>query len=513
MPGSWFGQAAATPANRLLSASLIFVCGIALASYAPAELAKRELLWLGAMSAAAVLLAWLWPKPKCRYALAALFLLATAAWRYSLTFPVASDQALWMHNGNKVGLVGRVAAEPIVSQKDQRLEIEAEELIDPEKKAVAGRLLAVTVLNPEFAYGDRVRLSCLIQAPQPVETFAYDRYLAKEGIYSVCYRPVIAAIGQADLSWTQRVTAGILAIKDSARKQLERSLPEPQAGLVKGMVLGDQRGIGKEVQDDFSRSGLSHVVAISGMNMTILAAMFVELFLLFGLSRRPAVVGAGLALWLYTALIGWPPSAVRAVILSSLFLLAILAGRLNDLPRALALAAAGMLLVSPRLLRDDLGFALSFLAFLGVAYFVPVFDRIPWWPKSVLPQIRELIWLTLAAQVLVWPLLAVSFGQVSLIAPLANVLVVWTLPLIMLIALVALPLAAIWPLAGKGLLLLPGWLAGFAAAVAHLMSKPAWAAVTVGRLSVVCLVAYYATVMWLYLWWNKREGSEASSSL
>jgi len=504
----WLNQAAATPANRLLSASIIFVVGIAIFSYVPNWLAQQEFWWLGIMVATIILLFSLWPQLKCRYVLTALFLLALAGWRYSLSFPVQSDGALWLYNEQKIELVGRIAEEPVVSPKDQRLIVEAEQLVNPEKKPIQGRFLAVTNLIPEHVYGEKIKVACQLKTPKPVENFAYDRYLAKDNIYSLCYQPLIIDTGQTDLPWTKRIMAKILAIKNQARQQIERSLPEPQASLVKGMVLGDARGISEDTQSDFSRSGLSHVVAISGMNMTILAGIFVELFLMLGFSRRPAVVGAGLVLWLYTCLIGWPASAVRAVILSSLFLLAIFVGRLNDLPRALALAAAVMLLASPRLLRDDLGFALSFLAFFGVAYFVPFFDRFKFWPKSFLPTIRELIFLTLAAQVLVWPLLAVSFGQVSLIAPLANVLVVWTLPLIMLITLLGLPLAIIWPLAGKGLLLLPGWLAGFSAMVAHYLGRPAWAVIGVSHLSTGLIIMYYSLIFGLYYRWKRYVDSQ-----
>ncbi len=508
-----FGRAVATPANRLLSACLVFVSGIACASYAPEPLAKNEPMWFAAMVAAAVLIVCFWPKPKCRYALGALFLLALAGWRYSLTFPAASDQALWRYNEKRVTLTGVVAKEPVVSQKDQRLVVEAAALVEPEKRSVKGAVLAVTGVNPPYAYGDRIKLSCRLQTPRPIEDFAYDRYLAKDGIFSVCYQPIADRVGRADLPWFGNFTSRVLAIKEWARRQIGRSLSEPQASLVKGMVLGDQRGISQEVQADFSRSGLSHIVAISGMNMTILTVLFVELFLLLGLSRRPAAATAAAALWLYTLLIGWPASAVRAVILSSLYLLAMIAGRLSDLARGLAFAAALMLLASPRMLRDDLGFALSFLAFLGVAYFVPLFNRIRWWPQSFLPQARELVWLTLAAQVLVWPLLAFSFGQVSLIAPLANVLVVWTLPLIMILALAALSLAALWLPLGQGTMLLAGWLSGFDAAVARLMSEPSWAAVTVGHLSASMILVYYSAVAWAYFRWQQVANRENEAVL
>ncbi|NTW22756.1 ComEC/Rec2 family competence protein [Candidatus Falkowbacteria bacterium] len=508
-----FGQIEPTPANLLLSASLVFVVGIAVFSYLPDWLASNEAIWLGVMSVVGVLASWLWARARCRYALAALFLLAFAGWRYSLTFPAGSEQSIWRYNEKRVVLTGTIGDEPVFSQKDQRLLIEVSYLLEPENKMVDGRVLAVTNLNPAFAYGNRVKLSCMLQTPRPIEDFAYDRYLAKDGVYSVCYQPLISVVGRSETSWLQRLRIQVFAVKDWARRQIGRALPEPQASLVKGMILGDQRGISREVQSDFSRSGLSHIVAISGMNMTILAALFVEFFLLAGLSRRPAVVIAGAALWLYTLLIGWPASAVRAVILSSLYLLAVFAGRLADLPRALALAAATMLLASPRMLRDDLGFSLSFLAFLGVAYFVPLFDRISWWPKSFLPKVRELIWLTLSAQILVWPLLAVTFGQVSLIAPLANLLVVWTLPLIMLIALVGLPLAAFWLPLGQGLLLLTGWLAGFDAAVARLMARPDWAVTNVSGLSGSAILSYYMFVAWLLFRLRKRMSAESENIL
>lgn len=484
-----------TRADQFLFFCLVFVAGIALASFLPAALAAAEGGWAVAALAAGLAAAWCRHRP--RWLLLGLALVCLAGWRYSLSFPAASAEALRRLNGQRATFVGVVAAEPVVSQAEQRLVLEAERTEAPLAGPASGRVLATVPASPAYSYGQRLKVSCKLAAPAPVQDFAYDRYLYKEGIYSLCYQPDLVSLGPAATGPKQR----LLEAKAGFRRLVEANLPASQANLVNGMVLGDQRAMDQELKDYFGRSGLSHVVAISGMNMTLLSILLLELLLVLALPRRPALAGAIALVWLYTLMVGAPASAVRAAVLSSLFLFATLCGRQGDLPRGLALAAALMLWANPRLLRDDLGFALSFLAFLGIAYFQPLYERLFGSFARSWPAARESLALTLSAQTLVWPLLLKSFGYLAWLAPLANFLALPALAPIMVLSLAAWLLSALPALAG-GLLLLAGLLAQYVNAVAVLLGRWSGAALVLPGLSFGLLALYYG---WLWRWWRTAQ--------
>jgi competence protein ComEC len=137
---------------------------------------------------------------------------------------------------------------------------------------------------------------------------------------------------------------------------------------------------------------------------------------------------------------------MRAGLMGFLVLWALKLGRINKITNSLVLAAAIMLLINPKLLRDDVGFQLSFLALAGLVYVYPIFEV--FWKKIKLPRLKgvsDALLITLAAQVFTLPVLAYNFSQISLIAPLANLAVLWVLPVLTVSILIALPLSCLIP--------------------------------------------------------------------
>ena len=223
-------------------------------------------------------------------------------------------------------------------------------------------------------------------------------------------------------------------------------MAEPEAGLARGIILGERADIDQKINDNFSRTGLTHLIAISGMNISILAVMAMSALIWLGLWRRQAFYATILFLIIYLVLIGLPASAVRAGIMGGLFLYALTIGRLNKISNSLVFAGALMILFNPKLLRDDVGFQLSFLAILGIIYVYPAlekrFEKIGW---TKFKAGRDVLNITLAAQIFTLPIIATNFSLISLIAPLANLLVLWTMPVVMVVVLTGLPLSFIFP--------------------------------------------------------------------
>jgi len=210
-------------------------------------------------------------------------------------------------------------------------------------------------------------------------------------------------------------------------------------------MLGDKRGIPDDLRLTFSRIGLSHVIAISGMHISILSVLVMGLLLSFGLPRKYAFYISTLFLIFYIILIGVPASAMRAGLMGFLVLWALNLGRLNKLINSIIFTAAVLLLINPKLLRSDIGFQLSFLAVLGIAYGHPIIET--WFEKIRLPKAkgaRNVFSLTMAAQIFTLPILMLNFSTISLIAPLANTLILWVLPFLLIATLAALGMSLLF---------------------------------------------------------------------
>ena len=245
-------------------------------------------------------------------------------------------------------------------------------------------------------------------------------------------------IGRVDGAWISSrpadrptVAGGMASVRRRLDRAIHDALPEPHAGLLSAILLGVRADIPAAVMQDLRDSGLIHLIAISGYNVTLLAIVIRRTAGL-ALGRRGIWIAIAL-LPLYAILVGGDPPVVRATIMAELVLLAWLLGRESDLLVSLAVTGAAMVLLDPDILFNP-GFQLSFVATAGLALLAPrIADRL-----SALPRVlAELIAITVSAQLLVTPLLVLHFGGISLVAIPANVLAVGFSPWVMLTGIVA----------------------------------------------------------------------------
>lgn len=220
---------------------------------------------------------------------------------------------------------------------------------------------------------------------------------------------------------------------------INSNLSPPQSGILSAILIGNKSQISRKWKEMLNRAGIRHVTAISGMHIVILSGILLWLGVNLGLYRGQAFYFAVGFLWLFILMIGFPPSAVRAGVMGSMFLFCEKIGRQKSSDRALLLTAAVMLIINPSLLRHSIGFQLSFLAVLGIIYLMPFFQKAlisfctePSSFQSSLKPIIGLVSMSLAAQVFVLPLLIYYFGQFSVISPITNLLVVPLLPALMI---------------------------------------------------------------------------------
>lgn len=413
--------------------------------------------------------------------------------------PIAAGD-LASYNGQKVTFIGRVCEEADVDYKSRRLTVCAQ-----------GQVLVTADLYPVYDYGNFIKISGELKTPPEIDGFDYGNYLARYDIYSVMYYPKIT-LAEGTLSAGQKVFRVFIRFKQSLKSLIDSGLPEPEAGLADAILLGYRRTVDREDLTIFSRVGLSHMIAISGSHITILSAMLINFLLAVGLSRPRALRLIFLFLFLYPLVTGLSASAVRSAIMGGLSFLAVYYGRGSVMTNALMFSGALMLLNNPRLLRDDIGFQLSFLAVLGIIYIYPLisqlYERRLAGParnnrgRKILKNILDTVNLTLVSQLITLPILLINFQQFSVISPLANVLVIWTFaPLLgaLIISLIATaffpPLAALWFLPDylllKFIFIVSGWLAA-----------PSWAAMPFTRGNWYQGAIYYAGLLIAVIFWR-----------
>src|SRR4051794_40545296 len=221
---------------------------------------------------------------------------------------------------------------------------------------------------------------------------------------------------------TGRVREGPAGVVDAARRRAERALaaglPPAQAALARGMVLGQDEALDDRTRADFRASGLSHLLAASGQNVTLLALLATAGLALLGVGLRGRLAGALALVAAYVPLAGAGPSIERAGVMGAAGLVAALAGRPGSRAYALLLAAAATIALNPRA-PADVGWQLSFAAVVAIALLAPRWrDRLV--GRRVPRPLAEGFALTTAATVGTAPLLALHFDQVSVVSPIAN---------------------------------------------------------------------------------------------
>ncbi|MBA3047673.1 ComEC family competence protein [Patescibacteria group bacterium] len=514
-----------------------FIAGVAIASFAPVKIIQNDLWWFAAMAVCGVAVI-LFRRVKNEGApmsigapsffvlLFGLFLFL-GIWRYSLSLPVDDPSKIWHYNGQTVAAMGVVNNEPDDREKSKKLEVRSKKLKilqDSQSSKgdwnfVSGKILVTTNLYPRYNYGDELELICNLQAPERFNGFDYDRYLARYDIYSVCYYPAItpspspaAAVareGSKIVSLGFKTQANnfykkIFNVKNKFRAIINFGLGEPEASLAKAIFLGDKKSMPDDLRDKFSQAGISHIAAISGMHISILAGLVMAIFLGIGMARKQAFWLSSLFLLFYILLIGLPASAMRAGLMGFLFLWAMRLGRLNKITNALVLAAAALLVLNPKLLRDDIGFQLSFLAVIGIIYFYPILNN--FFDKFKIPKlkgVRDIFNITIAAQITTLPIIALNFSQVSLIAPISNLLILWTLPLLITVGIAAIFLSLLFPCVGFLFFLPAGLFLKYIIIIAEQSVKLPYAYVEVNYLWRGWAIVYYGIVGWAIFKYKK----------
>ncbi|MCX6742660.1 MAG: ComEC/Rec2 family competence protein, partial [Candidatus Parcubacteria bacterium] len=367
-------------------------------------------------------------------------------WRYQLSLPKQSPDQIYFYNGSEVQIRGSIDKEPDQRTDKVKYELKSQQiLVHDSWQKVAGKILITNYLYPEYNYGDKLELICNLLAPDKVQGFAYDDYLARYNVYAICYNPKITLLAKNQGNFALK---NIYRVKNYFVGRINQILPEPQSSFLAGLLIGAKRAIPADLQTAFSKTGTTHVVAVSGYNVTIIAVFLMLIFQNLGLGRKKSfwvIIGF---LVFFAVMTGLQSSCIRAAIMGGVVLLANYLGRLSKIKNVLGLTVVLMLLVNPKILAFDLGFQLSFLATIGLVYLNPILTRLLRIEKIKNGFLKivlgDYLLTTLSAIILTQPIILYNYGKISFVAPVANILILPFVPLAMILGFITGILAMIW---------------------------------------------------------------------
>jgi len=437
--------------------------------------------------------------------------------RYQASIPDLNDPNFIAHyndTGQTMVVTGMVIGFPDQRDTHMNLRIQTERLHPANSvlgTQVHGLLLARVLPETEFHYGDRIVLRGQLQTPPEHESFSYRDYLSRQGIYSYMSRN---RVGLLESGLGNPIMRCIFALKERALETIYQLWPDPEASLFAGILLGIETGIPEPVQEAFKETGTSHVIAISGFNITIIAGLFATFFGRL-LNPRKGAVAAALGISIYTVLVGADAAVVRAAIMGGLSLFARQVGRRQHGLNTLAFTATLMSLQDPHV-PWDVGFQLSFAATLGLVLYADPFAQafirsaariVPeTTAKNIAGPVGEYILFTLAAQLTTLPVMAYHFGRISLSALVTNPIILPVQAPIMTVGGLALILGMIWLPMGKITAPIAWPFVLYTIRAVEFFGKIRSGVLILGDIGILWVILFYVLLMGLTFGWSRVRG-------
>ena len=291
---------------------------------------------------------------------------------------------------------GRISSEPLLQGNSQKFKV--------------SRFDIVTQAYPKYEYGQKVVIVGRLQRRLINKWYSQFRLMYPD-------IRLVEANNQKTISLSR--------LRQGIEERFNQVLPEPEASLLAGIVLGSKRGLPEDFYQALQKTGTLHIVVASGYNVTIIIATIVAY--LAGLIKRQWAILIGLAaVGIYTIMAGAEPAIVRAAIMGSLAFGGQILGRKTQGLRLLIAAIMIMVLVNSSIIMD-VGFQLSVAATFGLIFLSPRLEPILGRVWLIGKDLTE----TTSAQIMVWPIIVLYFGQMSAFSILVNSLILWLVPIIM----------------------------------------------------------------------------------
>ncbi|NLX50832.1 MAG: DNA internalization-related competence protein ComEC/Rec2 [Deltaproteobacteria bacterium] len=376
---------------------------------------------------------------------------------------------------------------------------------------VTGNVRLIVPLETDYRHGDFIRFSGEIRKIRGFQnpgSFNYERHLHRRGISASVF-----VADRAGSVLIRRNTDGGLRLRlENFRRHLQEMInahaPTPQREILAAMIIGRAKAIPQDVRDDFAKTGTSHILAISGLHVGLVAAaaFFLILsalksseYLMLRFNILKAASAAAFApVLLYALVAGMGTTVVRAALMALAFLAALWLEKQRDLFNILFGAALGILIASPAAL-FDISFQLSFSAVFAILAIVPRFStlplpsRAPLVLQAILRRVYLFILVSAAATLGTLPILVYYFNQVSAVTLIANLAVVPLLGVFALIPAMAFILTALFsPWLAGGLISVASFFAGIAIRIIHSLASLSWSSFNFIKPHPAEIILFYA---------------------
>lgn len=335
---------------------------------------------------------------------------------------------------SEISLTGTICEMPAFTGEKYRYVLRADEavLADGRRLNLHGKILLYVPEKLAADAYDQVALTGTLHVHNAANSGEYALYFKSRGQYFSMYpqsADEMMVIPNDDVLKAPYYYA--IRLREKILERIDAYLPGDSGALAKALIAGERSGLTDEADNAFSRTGLTHLLAVSGMQTSLIAGAVFTLFLLFGFSRKKAAVCAMLGLVCFMGIVGFSGSVLRAGLMGLILYASIALGKQAESLDCLGAAALLMVLINP-FSAVDLSFLLSLAAAIGMmvlaapltAFFTSRVKLKPAWLKKLLHAILAIFAQTIAASLFSYPVIALSFGDISLISPLANILVV-----------------------------------------------------------------------------------------
>jgi len=352
-------------------------------------------------------------------------------------------------NKDKITIEGIIIEKPQLSPERTELTVSASNIINEETFIpVKGLVLLSVDNNQEFHYGVYVRFKTRLKSPYSFQNpggFDYEKYLRYKGIKVRAFIKDSADIVILRENQGNRINAKLQLMRRNIKKFIKENSQSPEREIIQAMILGDQKEIPKDVMENFNKTGTTHIIAISGFNIGIVAFLSFIIFRLiiksskylllrFNIIKISTIFGI-IPVILYTFIAGMGISVIRASIMAIIFMIAIILGKNKDLYNSLSLAALIILVISPYSL-FDISFQLSFTAVWAIIFITPrltmmLFSNNPeetlnhnYWIRKIYKNICIFFIVSITATLGTIPLIVFYFNRVSTVVLLSNLIVI-----------------------------------------------------------------------------------------
>lgn len=347
----------------------------------------------------------------------------------------------WRHPRLRIGMILVVFATLVILRLSVQLDRDGPFLSTEPLREVKGTVLAESIMSrgkqyvllgmpdyrmigylpqyPVARQGSMISFSCVPRAMTDRELWLQRRY----GTSKLCEGSSIVLLQEGG-SLTYGALSGFRSILLAT---INEYLPVTHAQLLGGMLIGARQSFSAELKEAFNRIGLTHIIAVSGYNVTILLALLSTLCTRVGVGRRISFAVIIISIILFTVLAGGSAATLRASIMGGLAVIAQYIGRKSRMGTAILLACAIMVFQNPSIF-FDIGFQLSFLAMMGLIYISPFFEAL-FAKMSDAFGLKPILIQTLSAICATSPMILWYFQSISLIAPLANLVILPVVPM------------------------------------------------------------------------------------